>query len=109
MFEWMSNKSPRIKLVTVAVVACAIMLAAFGAMMTLGQQVYAQNNNQNNGNNNDNNNGNNNNGDNNNNDDDSPPPEPECGPDQFPVGGGCVDCEGPCPTVFYKPEHHQTM
>jgi hypothetical protein len=47
MFEWMTNKSPRIKLVAVAVVAVAVMLAAFEAMVTLGQQVYAQNNNQN--------------------------------------------------------------
>jgi hypothetical protein len=78
-------------------------LATFGAMMTLGQQVYAQNNNRNNGNNNDDNNGNNND-----NDDGSPSPI-EYQPGQFPVGDGCVDCEGPCSTVFYKPEHYRTV
>jgi hypothetical protein len=46
MFEWMTTKPSQIKLVAVAVVVVAVMLAAFGAMMTLGQQVYAQNNNQ---------------------------------------------------------------
>ena len=42
----MTNKLPRIKLVEVAVVAVAVILTALGAMMTLGQQVYATNNNQ---------------------------------------------------------------
>ena len=46
LFDWMTNKLPRFKLVEVAVVAVAVILTALGAMMTLGQQVYATNNNQ---------------------------------------------------------------
>ena len=29
------------------------------------------------------------------------PPPIECPPGQFPVGDGCVDCEGPCPEFGY--------
>ena len=68
----MTNKLPRIKLVEVAVVAVAVILTALGAMMTLGQQVYATNNNQ---------------GDNDNNDDGN------CAPGEIPdENGGCVSC-----------------
>ena len=79
LFNWMTNKLPRFKLVAVGVVAVAVMLTALGAMMmTLGQQVYAANKNQNN----DNQGGNNNNNDNGN-----------CAPGEIPrENGGCVSC-----------------
>ena len=71
----MINKLPRFKLVAVGVVAVAVMLTALGAMMTLGQQVYAANNNDNQGDNNDNN-------------DDG-----NCAPGEIPSeNGGCVSC-----------------
>ena len=77
----MTNKLPRFKLVAVGVVVVAIMLTALGAMMTLGQQVYAANNNNNDGNNNDNQ------GDNNNNNNGN------CAPGEIPnENGGCVSC-----------------
>ena len=74
LFNWMTNKLPRFKLVAVGVVAVAVMLTALGAMMmTLGQQVYAANNNDNQGDNNDNN-------------DDG-----NCAPGEIPSeNGGCV-------------------
>ncbi len=75
----MTNKLPRIKLVEVAVVAVAVILTALGAMMTLGQQVYAMNNNQGDNDNNQ--------GDNDNNDDG------KCAPGEIPdENGGCVSC-----------------
>ena len=75
----MTNKLPRIKLVEVAVVAVAVILTALGAMMTLGQQVYATNNNQGDNDNNQ--------GDNDNNDDGN------CAPGEIPnENGGCVSC-----------------
>jgi len=76
LFNWMTNKLPRFKLVAVGVVAVAVMLTALGAMMmTLGQQVYAANNNDNQGDNNDNN-------------DDG-----NCAPGEIPSeNGGCVSC-----------------
>jgi len=78
----MTNKLPRFKLVAVGVVAVAVMLTALGAMMTLGQQVYAANNNDNQGDNNDNQ------GDNNDNNDDG-----NCAPGEIPSeNGGCVSC-----------------
>ena len=78
----MTSKLPRFKLVAVGVVAVAVMLTALGAMMTLGQQVYAANNNNNDGNNNDNQ------GDNNDNNDDG-----NCAPGEIPnENGGCVSC-----------------
>jgi hypothetical protein len=89
----MTNKLPRFKLVSVGVVAVAVMLTALGAMMmTLGQQVYAatgNNNNNNDGNNNDNQGDNNDNqGDNNDNNDDG-----DCAPGEIPSeNGGCVSC-----------------
>ena len=82
LFNWMTNKLPRFKLVAVGVVAVAVMLTALGAMMTLGQQVYAANNNDNQGDNNDNQ------GDNNDNNDDG-----NCAPGEIPSeNGGCVSC-----------------
>ena len=79
LFDWMTNKLPRIKLVEVAVVAVAVILTALGAMMTLGQQVYATNNNQGDNDNNQ--------GDNDNNDDGN------CAPGEIPdENGGCVSC-----------------
>jgi uncharacterized membrane protein len=74
LFNWMTNKLPRFKLVAVGVVAVAVMLTALGAMMmTLGQQVYAADKNQNNGNNN-------NQGE-------------HCAPGEIPSeNGGCVSC-----------------
>ena len=89
----MTNKLPRFKLVSVGVVAVAVMLTALGAMMmSLGQQVYAatgNNNNNNDGNNNDNQGDNNDNqGDNNDNNDDG-----DCAPGEIPSeNGGCVSC-----------------
>jgi hypothetical protein len=85
LFDWMTNKLPRIKLVEVTVVAVAVMLTALGAMMTLGQQVYATNNNQGD---NDNYQGDNDNdqGDNDNDDDGN------CAPGEIPGENGCVSC-----------------
>ena len=78
----MTSKLPRFKLVAVGVVAVAVMLTALGAMMTLGQQVYAANNNDNQGDNNDNQ------GDNNDNNVDG-----NCAPGEIPnENGGCVSC-----------------